>query len=451
MKLYFILFISLLCVLSGIAQPVQKYRRICELSQIWRDVSENFYNPAFLKQINWDSIYCDHLKQIEDLKNDRAYYLLLQELLAKLNDAHSELLSFDSFMAGEKTAAFLPIDIIWIDNKVYISAIAKELSDKIPLGSQILEIEGEESESYFQKHIFPYISSNTEHYRRYKSSSLFMLGSKGDSLAITIKTAEKEPRKVHVTYCPADKFRNQSFAKLKGVHDKRTDSYIVKEGTGNYYYLRVDQFSNALNVKELMTAVYTESKDCEYVVLDLRNNSGGNELKADSLLMSFLDIDSLSTYKSVTRSQNAFYAAMGLGNSRYKSYYENMHLDTLPENVLKKEGLPCIGKPLYILIGGKTISAAEDLLITLKLHYPRRAVLVGSATAGSTGAPLVRRLSKDLTYRICTRQPLVGEDLFRNGIQPDYRHNETIEDYLNEKDQIFSFLNHLYREKNEGE
>ena len=50
-------------------------------------------------------------------------------------------------------------------------------------------------------------------------------------------------------------------------------------------------------------------------------------------------------------------------------------------------------QPLVILIWPTTCSAAEDFLLALKMKAPKRDVLIGTPTGGSTGAPLVRYLN----------------------------------------------------------
>ena len=120
-------------------------------------------------------------------------------------------------------------------------------------------------------------------------------------------------------------------------------------------------------------------------------------------------------------------------------------MDILPPDTLVKKNLPFFSQPLFILTSSKTYSAAEDLLITLKLHYPDRAILVGTPTGGSTGAPFVRKLPcHDAYYRICTRRPQLPNGLFDNGIQPDFFYEPDIEEHLGNEDMIFQYVEQLY-------
>jgi C-terminal processing protease CtpA/Prc len=210
-------------------------------------------------------------------------------------------------------------------------------------------------------------------------------------------------------------------------------------------YMRFDNFV-INNISSPLREYADSAKLAKYIILDLRKNHGGYEPIADTLLMCFLDTDTLKTYKSVVRKDNAFYAAMGYGYPQYRDYYENTALDTLSGEIYLKKDLPYFSQPLVILISEKTISAAEDLLIALKLYYPNRAILVGSPTAASTGAPFVRKLTKhNAYYRICTRKPLVPDALFANGIQPDYYYEKSIEEYMTGEEYIFDFVDEIIK------
>lgn len=133
---------------------------------------------------------------------------------------------------------------------------------------------------------------------------------------------------------------------------------------------------------------------------------------------------------------------MGYSYEKYRDYYQNLHEEMMCEEEFVFSPPYRVEKPLYILVGEFTYSAAEDFLISLKLNFPNRAVLVGSATGGSTGAPMVCPLFNGLYYRICTRFPLTP--IFQNGLQPDCTYEPTIDELLNRKDCIFKHIEYLY-------
>lgn len=270
-------------------------------------------------------------------------------------------------------------------------------------------------------------------------------GKTNDSIRVSIKTPKGDFKNVYLKYDAIKRKvnkRDMVATKFSSVnYSPSIDTYLAKDSRQrNYYYLRFDNFARK-NISNTMRKEEENIKKAEYIVLDLRHNTGGSELEADSLLMCFLNVDKLITYQSLTRKDNAFYSAMGYGYPQYKEYYEDLVMDVLPADTLIKKNLPLFTQPLFVLIGQDTYSAAEDLLITLKLHYPKRAILIGMPTGGSTGAPFVRRLPyHNSYYRICTRKACLPKELFDNGIQPDRFYEMSIEDHLKGTDRIFDLV-----------
>lgn len=436
------IFIVLLFFSSSLPQMFAQ-KTVEDLSQIWKDVSNNYWNPEYLKEINWDSIYYSHLNNAHKVKTFKEHYMTLQSFLAKLNDGHTELWDYSSLLLRDSSVAGLFFGPYWLGEKAYVGHVEDSLSNVIPLGSEILSIDGKDVNTYFEESVFPYVCARTIQHKR--SLSTGFVGNKGDSIRFVYKTLSGEVRSSSFVYSLTRTTKRGKRIKSLPVFNREFSSWKSDSTLdGNFYYLRLDEFGNK-SISGIMQDAMPMIKESDYMILDLRYNRGGNENKADSLLMYFLNTDTLRTYKSITRSHNARLAAKGYGNRRFRDYYDNCHLDTLRESVFVKRHTISIDIPLFVLISDFTISAAEDLLITMKLVDPSKFVFVGMPTAGSTGAPLVRRLHDGGSYRICTRWPLTPVGLFEQGIQPDYYYEPTIEDVVNRKDRIFEFVHQLYK------
>jgi len=74
---------------------------------------------------------------------------------------------------------------------------------------------------------------------------------------------------------------------------------------------------------------------------------------------------------------------------------------------------------VVVLVGPRTLSAAEDFLIPL--HASHRAYLVGQRTAGSTGQPLFMMLPGGGGASICTKWDTYpdGREFVGVGVIPD--------------------------------
>lgn len=445
-------FVFLLFLLFGnniLAQDYTENEKILCISQIWRDAKDRFHSPDNLLSINWDSLYVSSLNKSLKAKDDNEFYLLIREFLAKLNDGHSDV-NYNTFLFNNFNADFIPIEIKCIKNDYYILGIDESLSEKVPLASKIIKLNDLPIQEYLNHHVMQYVSGSTMQDKTDKALQFLCSSNRySDSICLQIETPQKDIRTVYLKYDAKKRNigREQMVATKYSMikYNPSTSAYLVKDSKlRNYYYLRFDTFYKS-NVSNLIRKEKENINKAQYIVLDLRNNSGGSELEADSLLMCFLKTDTLITYRSLTRKDNAYYAAMGYGYPQYEDYYQDMAMDTLPADTLIKNNLPLFTQPLFVLIGEKTYSAAENFLITLKQHYPKRAILIGMPTGGSTGAPFVRRLPHHNSYyRICTRKPYLSKGLFDDGIQPDYSYEKNIEDYLKGTDKIFNVAESIF-------
>lgn len=423
------------------AQTISQEQRIRDLSHIWKDVSNYYHTPEYLHKIKWDSLYYAYIPQVSSCFNDREYMLLLQRFLANIGDGHTEIFNLNRYLWNCHSAASLPFIVQWIGADLYITGAIKLIEKKIPLGSKITQINNSIPEEYFNNHVYPYICSKTIQDKKKKAAELFtFIKENGDSIFLSFETPTGEKREQWFKYTNQKRYKHDYSLIDPNIGIPQTSYFPIKEDKKNFYYFRFDNFLNSnLNIIN-----FEAINQCDYVVLDLRNNIGGSELFADSLLMNFLRTDTLFTYKSTTRISNAYYTAMGYGYEQYKDYYLEQKKQILAGDTLIRPDWPYIDKPLFILISENTCSAAEDFLITLKVNFPKRAILVGTPTAGATGAPLVKKLSNGYLYRICTRCPLVPDGLFDNGIQPDYIFIPTIQNLINKKDDILNFVHKLY-------
>ena len=92
--------------------------------------------------------------------------------------------------------------------------------------------------------------------------------------------------------------------------------------------------------------------------------------------------------------------------------------------------------PLILLTGRGTISAAEDF--TAMFKSTKRAALMGEATFGSTGTPLLKRLHLGGLMRICSvgYRLLDGTKFIGKGIEPDIFVEGNMEAYESGKDVV---------------
>jgi C-terminal processing protease CtpA/Prc len=93
-------------------------------------------------------------------------------------------------------------------------------------------------------------------------------------------------------------------------------------------------------------------------------------------------------------------------------------------------------KPVAVLIGPGTFSAAEDFAAAWKMM--KRGLTIGTASGGSTGQPLVLALPGGGGMRICTKRDRFanGDEFVGIGIKPDVEVRQTLEEFRAGRDAV---------------
>jgi C-terminal processing protease CtpA/Prc len=89
------------------------------------------------------------------------------------------------------------------------------------------------------------------------------------------------------------------------------------------------------------------------------------------------------------------------------------------------------------LINENCASACEDFLVDI-YEVPDRPLIIGTETAGTTGAPLVINLPNEGMARICTLRityPYSGKPFVEKGVSPDIAVRNSLDDDLSGYDR----------------
>jgi len=127
----------------------------------------------FLEGASYNFAYFDH---VPDLDWDKPtgiypegsgnqstfeYYRVLQHFLRTSKRRAHECDHAEGSV--EQIAGSSQVAVSDVQRKPIVTNVAKGLSDRIPIGSEITEVEGMSAVAYLKKNVLPYISSSTEH------------------------------------------------------------------------------------------------------------------------------------------------------------------------------------------------------------------------------------------------------------------------------------------------
>lgn len=436
MKKLFLVLVAVFAVLSAFAQSYSKTERIYWLSHIWKDVADNFYDPDRLAEIKWDSLYLSYIPLVEKATDDAAYARTLQRFMAHVQDGHTEVFFTPD---GHKNTPYrvIPFSMYYIQGAYYISDWAADIFPGLTLPQEVVSIDGISMEAYLEKYHMPSVSGSTPQWRRPLALNEFYVSQEEKTITMVLREPGGKKTTTHtLRYAPLSDFDGMEVQYLKYPHKRGDNIYPFEDKNGKKVFLfDLKGFGHNTFLSEQLKQQAAQIESSDYIVVDLRGNSGGSEPMADTLLMHLLDVDTLYTYPSQHRVHHGQKAASGYLNfiPENRPYYENRAIGISGSSAYVKTGtdIPTFTRPLYVLIGPRTFSAAEDFLIPLLLNYPDRATFIGMPTGGSTGAPLVRHIKgNELAYRICTRGAIVSDDYTKKGIQPHLFYDAPLEDYI---------------------
>lgn len=379
--------------------------RLLGLSRLWAGVKQNFvFMDRFQK--NWDSIYVAAMSQVQVAQDDEECTRIFQRMAAELGDGHTYVWGVSHHTER------IPLRTKYIDGHVYIDEVLSEHLQKsgIRRGMELLSINGESVLEYGEKHVRPYISSSTLQWTQhlvYENDGLFVC-QKGDTLNLELK---KGNHTFMVRTWPQSSFGGQK---------PSLELTILKNKTG---YLRIRDFM-VQNFQKVFDKLYPDILKTEALVIDVRDNGGGNSGNADYILRHFSH-DSIRTDSWRTPMYMPAFASWGYPLKWYISPSGKM----APFN-----DRTIYDKPIVLLVNAGTFSAAEDFCSVFR--GMKRGLIVGTPTGGSTGNGVRIELIPGKNYvNICSKHDkgADGTEFVGIGIIPDHEVAETYKSFFKDK------------------
>jgi C-terminal processing protease CtpA/Prc len=193
---------------------------------------------------------------------------------------------------------------------------------------------------------------------------------------------------------------------------------------GNIGYVALNSFDDESAAKDFAQNFDAIAKT-DALIIDVRANGGGNSDYGDQIL-SYLTDKPFQTARWSSRSFRALRKAYGIEADWFGEAGET----------IQPNGKKFYAKPIVLLIGSRTFSAAEDF--AMEFDFMKRGLLVGEPTGGSTGQPVSFALPGGGRARICAKRDTYpdGKKFVGIGIQPDVQVSAKISDFTNGEDSV---------------
>lgn len=406
--------------------------KIFGLSHFWREATYNFGHKDQVPDLDWDAAYQDFIPRVLATQTDLAYYQELERFCALLKDGHTNVyLPQEMYDARDQ----LRITLSYLDGKVVVDNVDKHLSDTLPIGSEILGFDGQEVHQYMNEILIPRISTSAPHMYPRIAINWLIRGPQGATARLTFQ--KPNGRRSEVTLGFDRKISDYEWEKTPSWN---RDANVELEWLGNgIARVNINSFAR----KEVVTEferILPDLRTAIGLIIDIRANRGGNSGNAAEILRHLTD-KPFKTSKWRTPRHIAAFKAWGDGlelnedTEKYvemaegRGYHYGDSFEVQPaENPLVR--------PMTILFGSDTASAAEDMLIMADKF--EHLTTFGTSSFGSTGQPLFIDLPGGATARISTKRDYYpdGREFIGRGVQPDVFIEQTINDFRKDRDPV---------------
>lgn len=445
-KIKLLLLLCIFCSLFTNAQipnNISPSDKVYGLSKFWQEVNYNFVYLDKVDRALWENRYKELISIVQNTENDYEYYRELQKFCALLKDGHTNIYFPDYIEDYISINEFgdYQIFISNIEDKAIITRVNLSKKDEIPLGTEIIEVNGLDTKDYINKNVIPYISSSTAHVLRDWGAKHLLEAPYGTTFELKMRLPNNKIKILNITCAKSSE--RKYFPPF--VEQQPLDFKWLKNGIA---YVAINTFDND-KVKDLFIEKVPELKKARSLIIDIRNNGGGNSSNALNIVDFITNDTIIKLSKSSTRQNLSAYKAWGenlttnndsKNNSSwetlsYLAFNDKLMYDIPHNNHLVKKDVDKIIIPTVVLIGHNTASSAEDFLIYL--HNQKHITTIGEPTFGSTGMPMTFELPHEGEARICTKKDTYpnGDEFVGIGIIPDIKAQRTLNDYLKSNDK----------------
>jgi C-terminal processing protease CtpA/Prc len=279
-----------------------------------------------------------------------------------------------------------------------------------------LEIDGQPVREYAVRNVAPYQSASTPQDMEVRTFEYFLfVGLPDQAVQLTLQNASGQRMTRTVLRKSGPTIRTMV---------PNVPAFEFRVLRGNIGYVVLNSFEDNSVVTQFMSA-FDQIAKTRALILDLRENGGGNSGVGMSILATLLEKPvAVETFQ--TRDYKPIFRAWG----------RPIAMLSLPGGELPPDAAHHYSNPVIVLTSPRTFSAAEDFLVAFDTSG--RGTIMGQPSAGSTGQPLNFKLPGGGAGRVCTWRGTYpnGKQFLGVGVQPQIIVSPKLQDYHAGRDTV---------------
>ena len=376
--------------------------RLAVFDDVWATVRERYYDPSW-HGVDWLAWGATLRPQAVEARTQAEFYATLRRLLAPLADAHTRVYAPGEYADWQRPRyQTTGVSLRELDGAIIVARVARD-SDAaragVRAGDALLSVDGVTTAALFAQHRVEFVGNSTARAARLETIARLFDG----------------PRDTPATAVFADERGRTKLAQLRRNWTERTP-VLNSRRAGPFAVIYFNTFTQELAL-ELTRALRTNLRHARGLVLDLRDNGGGDAEAMTDIASVFLPTDT----------------SLGRFNDRAGQITSTPQ--TRATMLLAADEIARFNGPVVLLTSARTASAAEIFAAALREHG--RARIIGEATCGCVLGIRQRHLLPDggaLDLSELDFHTANGTRLEGAGLTPDETIMPTRADLINGRD-----------------
>jgi carboxyl-terminal processing protease len=362
--------------------------RLAVFDDVWETIRDRYYDASF-NGLDWEAMRERFRPQAAEAKNSAEFYSVLRHMVGSLRDAHTRVYApEEKFDWQHPRVVSTGLSLREVEGQPVVVSVDPDSEAKsagLRVGDIITSVDDEPALQLFTKRLKDATGASTLQSARVRAMATLLAGTAASTVKVGWRTSDGRER----------------VATLRREWRDRTAKLVIENLRSNFYVVRFDAFTRAVTY-DLMRALQNRLRRARGLIIDLRNNGGGDSEAMTDIVSIFL----------TPRTR--------LGRFTDRTGHVVVEPETRRAMVLAADSITSFDGPLVVLTGERTASAAEIFVASIK--EARRATLIGTSTCGCVLAIRRRHLLPDggeLDVSEMDYRTSLGVRLEGTGVAPD--------------------------------
>lgn len=372
------------CATDTVVSTATREGRLAVFDDVWETIDRRYYDSKF-NGLDWEAQRITFRALAAETKSADELYAILRRMIARLDDPHTRVYSpeekFDWWRPRFISVGLSIRPVSGLPTVVHVERGSAPDHARVQVGDVIVSIDGEPAVDKVSKRLN---DQNQSASSRSRAFATLMDGPVGSIVNVTWQRKDGK----------------QKSGRFIRYWHQRDYTAEVRREKGEIAVVQIDAFTQPL-ARQLTTLLRDKLKGAKAVILDLRNNAGGDAQAMADIASAFLG------------------PGFDLGDFTDRSGMQFSILTRL-RSPLTAQSPTQTQLPVVVLTSERTASAAEIFIAALK--SAKRASVIGTQTCGCVLAIRTRHTLPDggiLDVSELDFETAAGVRLEKNGVLPD--------------------------------